>query len=217
MKRFTVRAHLRAPLIRRGYITLDALLMSVLQRGDVSDLLLCEDGLYFASAGMIDGGLSQRAAFVASMRPEHSPHWLATIRPNTHTAGLPQTDQGRMNDLKIGLARQREAGNILSAYTATQTPHIEWYGTGEADAVLAAVRDVPFIGKRRTAGYGEVVRWEVEAGDLDGIVGHFGEPLRPVPVDRWRHGGDFVPMEAAWKAPYWEVRNRTCCYLPAGL
>ena len=75
------------------------------------------------------------------------------------------------------------------------------------------LQDVPFIGKKRTAGYGQVDKWEVVESDLDGIVGYANEPLRPIPVDRWEYGGDWVPMEAAWKAPYWEVRNRTKCYV----
>jgi hypothetical protein len=80
--------------------------------------------------------------------------------------------------------------------------------------VLELVQSVHFIGKRRSAGYGEVLRWETEAGELDGLIGYAGEPLRPVPTDRWTESGDWIPVEAAWKAPYWDVRNRTRCYAP---
>jgi hypothetical protein len=201
---FVLRAHLRSPVIQRGYSTLDALLMAVLGRGDVSDLLRCEDGLYYASAGfpveVIDQAL---AAFVASMRPEHTPGWSQVIQGNT-----------RGGDVQIGLTRQRQGGNVLNAYTAQVARAVEWYATGDLEAVLKAVRDVPFIGKRRSAGYGEVERWETEPGDLDGVVGYLGEPLRPVPTERWTAGGDWIPVEAAWKAPYWEVRNRTRCFVP---
>lgn len=206
---------MRSPIIRRGFATLDALLMATLERGDVSDILWSEEELYFASAGFAaTPGLKQQAAFVASMRPEHSPEWLELIKPNTNTSGLSAQAGSRYNDVKIGLARQREGGNILNGYEATVTPSIEWYGVGDPEAVLAVVRDIPFIGKKRTSGYGEVVEWAVEQGDLDGICGHFGEPLRPIPTARWTHGGDWIPVEAAWKAPYWDVRNRTKCYVP---
>lgn len=204
METFVLRAHLRTPIIRRGFVTLDALLMSTLGRGDVSDLLRCEDDLYCASSGFaVDAVATQRASFVASMRPEHSPHWLEVVKPQT-----------RNGDLQIGLSRQREAGNIVNAYTATVAQAIEWYATGHQQAVLDAVRNIPFIGKRRAAGFGEVVRWEAETGELDGIVGYANEPLRPVPTDRWTEGGDWIPVEAAWKAPYWEVRNRARCFVP---
>lgn len=222
MEKFSLRAYVKTPVIKRGQVTLDALLMAVRGCGDVSDLLQCVDGLYFASAGMSDqSGLFQRASFVASMRPEHTPEWRDVIRPNTKTEGLPpdalQTPGARLNDIMIGVARQRTAGNVLSAYTAHVTAFIEWHAVGHLHQVFEVLQDVPFIGKKRTAGYGEVTHWELGDSDLDGIVGYLGEPLRPVPVDRWEHGGDWIPLEAAWKAPYWEVRNRTKCYVPFAL
>ena len=201
---FILRAHLRTPVIRRGHVTLDALLMSCLSCGDVSHLLLCQDDLYFASSGfMVDAYATQKAAFVASLRPEHSPHWLDVLRPNT-----------KDKDLRIGLARQREGGNIINAYTAIVANAIEWYATGHMQDVLEAVKPAAFIGKRRTSGYGEVVRWEVEVGELDGLVGYANDPLRPVPTERWTLGGEWIPVEAAWKAPYWDVHNRTRCFVP---
>jgi len=201
---FILRAHLRTPIIRRGHVTLDALLMSCLACGDVSDLLMCEDDLYFASSGfVVEAHASQKASFVASMRPEHSLHWLELLRPNT-----------KDGDLKIGLGRQRDAGNIINAYTAIVANAIEWYATGHMQAVLEVVKHIPFIGKRRTSGYGEVDSWEVETGELDGLVGYADDPLRPVPTQRWTHGGEWIPEEAAWKAPYWDVRNRTRCFVP---
>lgn len=217
---FTLRARLRSPIIRRGFVTLDALLMAVLGRGDVSDYLHCEADLYFASAGtMAIWGQPLTASFVASMRAEHTPQWLDVVAPNTKNPdiGFMEGAKGRerFNDLRIGLSRQREGGNVITGYRADVGTEIEWYATGVPEAVLAALRHVPFIGKRRTAGYGEVDQWEVEPGDLDGVSGYLDEPLRPVPVDRWNLGGDWIPVEAAWKAPYWDVRNRTKCYVPS--
>ncbi len=201
---FVLRARLRSPVIQRGYSTLDALLMAVLGRGDVTDLLHCVDGLYHASAGFpVDVIGQSTAAFVASMRPEHTPGWRAVIQPNT-----------RGGDVQIGLTRQREGGNVLNEYKAQVARAVEWYATGNKEAVLEAVQDVAFIGKKRSAGYGEVDRWEAQPGELDGVVGYLGEPLRPVPTERWTAGGDWVPVEAAWKAPYWDVRNRTRCFVP---
>lgn len=193
--------------------------MSVLATGNVTDFLRCEDDLYFASAGITEiTGLEQRAAFVASMRPEHTPEWRDLVRPNTSTDGLPADalplGNPRLNDVVIGVARQRTAGNILSAYVARSTPFIEWHAHGDPEAILNILKDVPFIGKRRTSGYGEVSHWELLPSDLDGISGYLNEPLRPIPVERWTLGGDWIPVEAAWKAPYWEVRNRTKCFVP---
>ena len=220
MKPFVLRAHLKTPLIRQGHLTLDALLMAVLERGDVSDLLHCEDHLYYASAATLAAvPPGVHAAFVASMRPEHTPGWLEVITPNTRNPRLPVPEgaegRAKLNDLKIELARQRGAGNILNAYKAEVSPTVEWYGTGHGEVVLDVLSAVPFIGKRHSAGYGEVVRWEVEPGELDGLSGYLDEPLRPVPVHRWCLGGDWIAVEAAWKAPYWDVSSRAKCFAPA--
>ena len=164
MKSFAIRAKLRVPIILKGYTTLDALLMSILGKGDVSNLLKCMDDLYFASAALPeDLGITQKASFVASMRPEQTPEWRDIIKPNTNTEGLPTNAdlQGskRLNDLKIGLARQREAGNILSSYSARYTPSVEWHAIGIGEAVYDVLKETTFLGKRRTAGYGEEDEW----------------------------------------------------------
>ena len=221
MQPFTLRANLLTPVVIQGHLTLDAILMAVLETGDVSNLIKLEDELYYASAAFLvdPGPYKQRASFVASLRPEHTPDWREIIRPNTKNPDAPPIQnqaesKGGLNDLRIGLARQREAGNIISSYQATAASAVEWYATGDATAVLEVVKDISFIGKRRSSGYGQVAGWEVESGELDGVCGYLNEPLRPVPVDRWSYGGDWVPLEAAWKAPYWDVRNRTKCYAP---
>jgi hypothetical protein len=205
MEMFTLRAYLKTPIIKRGFMTLDALLMSILGKGDVSDLLRCDEGLYFASAGFPVDSVSDkfRASFVASLRPEHTPEWLEVIKTNT-----------RSDDLQIGLARQRDAGNIINSYPTQVATAIEWYATGQMLDVLDIVKDIVAIGKRRVVGYGEVKLWEAELGEIDGLVGFADEPLRPVPTVRWHLSHDFVPVEAAWKAPYWDVRNRTKCFVP---
>jgi hypothetical protein len=204
MEAFTITARLLTPLIRNGYMTLDALLMAELQRGDVGDLIMCVDGLYYASAVVLDGDAGKiTASFVASMRPDRTVEWLNVIAPNT-----------KGNDLAIGDSRAREAGNVINAYDATVASAAVWYATGHKDAVLAALKDVRFIGKRRSAGYGEVSGWEADTGQLDGLVGYGGEPLRPIPVARWTEGGDQIAIDTAWKPPYWEIANRAKCYAP---
>lgn len=208
MECFTLRAYLKTPVIRLGYMTLDALLMAELGRGDVGDLIRCEDGLYHASAAfLVDEVATQKTAFVASMRPERTPEWLDVIQPNsTNTLGF--------KDVGIGERRAREAGNVISSYQARVCAAVEWYATGEREAVLKVLLDVRFIGKRRAAGYGEVARWEAEPGELDGIVGYLSDPLRPIPVTRWPHGGDHIAIDTAWRPAYWEIRNRAKCYAP---
>ena len=203
-ERFTLRAYLRTPIIMRGYLTLDALLMAELVCADVSHLLHCQDGLYFASAAFpVDVIGTQDYAFVASMRPTTmGPVWADSLAPD------------RAKKLSIGESRQREYGNVTNRYQATACKAVEWYATGDADAVFLILRDIAFLGKRRAAGMGEVAQWELAPSELDGIVGYLGEPLRPVPVELWPHGGDWPVIEAAWRPEYWATRNRSACVAP---
>lgn len=205
MNPFLIRAYLRTPVIFNGYMTLDALLMAELQRGDVSDLIKCVDDLYFASAAVLENEAGRiKASFVASMRPQFTPEWLDVIAPNTN----------KNTDVAIGDSRYREAGNVINGYDAKVASAVVWYATGIKGAVLEALRGVKFIGKRRASGYGEVVRWEAEDGELDGLVGYLGDPLRPIPADRWAEGGDQIAIDTAWKPPYWAIENRAKCYAP---
>jgi len=221
LQTFTLRATLKTPVIMRGYLTLDALLMAELVTGDVSQLLKRDAHLYYASAAFLVDPLEekQKASFVASMRPEHHPELRELIAPNTHTPNAPpllhtHRSRGNVNDVAIGRARRKEAGNILNQYVAHAAAAVEWYATGHAEQVLRVVQDIAFIGKKRSAGYGEIDVWQVTPGHLDGLTDDFGEPLRPVPVERWPTSATLTPSEAAWCAPYWDIRNRTKCYTP---
>jgi hypothetical protein len=202
-ERFILRAYLRTPIIMQGYLTLDALLMAKLTCGDVSHLLHCQDDLYYASAAFpVDVIGTQYYSFVASMRPTTmGPVWAESLAPNS------------ANKLSIGESRQREYGNVTNRYLATACKAVEWHATGDASAVHEILRDTAFLGKRRATGMGEVAQWEIEAGELDVIVSYLGEPLRPVPVGFWLHGGDWPVIEAAWRPEYWATRNRCCVRL----
>jgi hypothetical protein len=73
---------------------------------------------------------------------------------------------------------------------------------------------VTFIGKRRGSGFGEVSNWSVLPGDLDGIIGPFDDPLRPVPIDMFDGNKDSLKVDAAWRPAYWLPENRAICYAP---
>ena len=105
----------------RGYLTLDVLSMAQLATGDVSNLLKVDAQLYDASAAFLVDPCeeTQKASFVASLRPEHHPELHELIAPNTHTPNAPpllrtHRVRGKVNDVVIGRARRSEAGNILN-------------------------------------------------------------------------------------------------------
>ena len=205
MNSFTLKATLASSIIMRGHCTLDAVLMSVLNTGDVSNLIKCDRDLYHASSANLIGLIDTTAvSFVGSMMPTtRGQQWAEVITPD------------RAGKISINSKKASMAGAKISRYQAHTCEAIEWYATGNAEQVLEVMQGVIAIGKKRGSGYGQVTSWSVSLEDgLDGLVGVMGEPARPIPIDRWDGEKDFVVMDAAWKPAYWEVGNRAACYAP---
>jgi hypothetical protein len=211
LEKLTVTAHLGAPIILgSGYLTLDALLASLIfeTTGDIDVAhntvpVACSDGLFHASAALLEPFGSNSVSFVANMRATHA------LDPDL----ILKNNRGGVHR-RLGLTRRRDFGAVMNSYTAYDAPEITWYVEGDGDAISNLLADVIFIGKRRGSGFGEVSRWSVDTGDLDGIVGPFGEPLRPVPLDMFKGDKDALKVDAAWRPAYWHPENRAICYAP---
>ena len=176
MERLEVTAKLRTPLIPGGgYLTFDALLGALLfeRCGEVEAAhraipLADTDGLFHASAAIFDPGASRRVSFVANLRADHA------LDPDL----LPKKKSGELYR-KIGRKRRRDFGAVMNAYRAFDTPQVTWYAEGCGEAVERLLKEARFIGKRRASGFGEVLRWSVEPGGYDGVIGPFGGPPAP--------------------------------------
>ena len=204
--RIKVTASMRSPFIRIGYMTLDGLLSAIRfeETGDIEaahhDLPLVKtDGLWHASAAIFEPIDKARVAFIAGFRPGHS------IDPDL----IKKNKRGELHK-----KFDTSLTNVLNAYPMFSAPTITWYAEGDAERIAGMLDPVQFIGKRRSSGFGEVRQWVVEPDDLDGVVGPFGEPLRPVPVQMFKGDKSGPVVDAAWRPAYWDVGNRTACYAP---
>ncbi|MDG2404546.1 MAG: hypothetical protein P8M25_06215 [Paracoccaceae bacterium] len=70
---------------------------------------------------------------------------------------------------------------------------ISWDVVGDIDKIEDLLGDAFFIGKKRTAGYGEVTSWDFKDSETDGFLGANGQPLRPIPAERFK-GDKSLPM-----------------------
>lgn len=197
---------MRSPFIRVGYMTLDGLLAAVRfdETGDIeiahNELpLINTGGLWHASAAIFEPVDKARAAFIAGLRPGHS------IDPDL----IRKNKRGELH-------RKFDTSltNVMNTYPVFTAPAITWYAEGDGERIGQMLESVQFIGKRRASGFGEVKRWVVEPDELDGVVGPFGEPLRPVPLDAFKGDKSGPVVDAAWRPAYWNVENRTACYAP---
>ena len=191
-------------------MTLDALLAAILfdehedlERAHSEIPLRCTNGLWHASAAVYEKQDTGRFAFVANLRAMHD------LDPNL----VAKNAQGKLHR-SLGLTRRRDFGAVLNSYSIFSTPQITWYAEGDASAVERLMSGVHFIGKRRANGFGEIKSFSIEQADLDGLLGNFGEPLRPIPEELFAGDKTSLRADAAWKPAYWHPDNRAICFVP---
>ena len=122
MEQLSITARLEAPIILGGgYLTLDALLASLIfeDSGDIdiahnSVPLACTDGLFHASAALIEPFASNGVSFVANLRAMHA------LDPDL----IMKNRRGKIHK-KIGLTRRRDFGAVMNSYTAFDAPDRE--------------------------------------------------------------------------------------------
>jgi len=210
VERFTIAVELVTPAII-STLTLDGLLGAILfdELQDVDKAhdaipLRCRDGLFHASValpvGMIEVG---KHGLIAGLRAIHD------LDPTL----IKQGKNGQPHR-HIGLTRRSDFGNVMNGYQTVMAQAIQWHAEGDADQVLELLQDVQFIGKRRTAGFGQVRGWQLIETDLDGIADAAGQPLRPVPLPMWHGDPNALRADAAWRPAYWMPQHRAICAVP---
>ncbi len=200
-----VTAAMRSPFICVGYMTLDGLLAAIRfeESGDIDDAhtnlpLVINKGLWHASGAIFEPLDKGRAVFIAGLRPGHS------IDPDL----IKKNKHGQLHK-----KFDSSLTNVMNTYPVITAPEITWYAEGDGEQIQRMLEPVHFIGKRRASGFGEVRQWKVEPDELDGVVGPFGDPLRPVPVDMFNGDKSGPVVEAAWRPAYWNVENRAACFV----
>lgn len=207
MEKIKVTATMKSPFIKVGYMTLDALLAALkfdelknVEQAHQSIPIKQTKGLFHASAAFFEPIDKGKEVFIAALHPEH------TIDPHL----ILKNKKGQ-----IHRKFDNSFTNVLNTYPKITASHITWYAEGNADEIKKLLNPVHFIGKRRASGFGEVEEWNIEANELDGILGNFGEPLRPIPIDLYNGDKSYPVTDAAWRPAYWDILNRTACYAPS--
>lgn len=212
MEKLKISFRLQSPLITNGgYMTLDGLLAALIfeQSGDLEKAhanipLKNTNGLWHGSAAFFEKIDTEKKGFVANLHAGHDLDLdlvLKNKNGNVHKA--------------IGLTRRRDYGAVLNSYRMYTATEITWYATGHREQIQSLLSEVEFIGKRRASGFGQVANLVIEDSDNDGVVGLFGEPLRPVPLEMFSGDKSSLRADAAWRPAYWHPMNRTVCYVPA--
>ena len=211
-KEIKIAATLRTPIILQGYMTFDALLGALLferlqdvDKAHAAIPIQCDDNLFHASAAQLEiidrGGL----AITANLRAQHD------LDPDH----IKRSKDGERLHRSLGLKRRRQFGAVLNKYKTATASSVSWDVVGDVEQIEDLLGGAYFIGKKRTAGFGEVTNWSVtEDNASNGLIGPNGEPLRPIPADRFDGDKTFPIIDTAWKPAYWNPENRAACYAP---
>ena len=206
-KGIKVIASMKSPFLKVGHMTLDGILAAQLfdELHDVDAAhaavpIKQTNGLFHASAAVFEHIDKARQAFIAGLRQVHS------IDPDL----IKKNKRGQLHK-----KFDTSLTNVMNSYPVYAAPEITWYAEGDATEVERLLRPIQFIGKRRASGFGEISGWQIEDGELDGLVGYAGEPLRPVPVEMFAGDKSLPIVDAAWRPAYWNVLNRAACYAPS--
>jgi len=93
---------------------------------------------------------------------------------------------------------------------------LEWVCTGDRGAVLDLLYLVSHIGRKRSAGLGRVVRWNVEECEAWAgfpVLAEGGAALRHLPID-WPELGDHEQRYGCLTYPYWLQSRETLIAAP---
>jgi len=213
MERFTIKVELVTPAII-STLTLDGLLGAILfdtlqdvDKAHAAIPLRCRDGLYHASVALPVGPIERgKHGFIAGLRATHD------LDPDL----IKQGKNGQPHR-HIGLTRRSDFGNVMNGYQTITAQAIQWHAQGDPEQVLELLQEVEFIGKKRTAGFGQVRGWQLIESELDGIADATGQPLRPVPLPMWQGDANAVRADAAWRPAYWLPQHRAICAVPQGV
>lgn len=213
MERFTVKVNMVTPAII-STLTLDGLLGAILfdelqdiDKAHAAIPLRCRDGLYHASAALAVGSIAVgKHGFIAGLRATHD------LDPELIRKGKNGQPHRHM-----GLTRRSDFGNVMNGYPTIAAESIQWHAEGDPEEALELLQEVEFIGKRRTAGFGQVRGWQLIESDLDGVVDKDGQPLRPVPLNMWHGDTNALRADAAWRPAYWLPQHRAICAVPKGV
>jgi len=96
------------------------------------------------------------------------------------------------------------------------TSVITWYCVGNLVAVADLLNDCTGVGKKRSHGYGQITKWEVELCEHDWHLWRNGMLMRPIPLTSIPQDRpvDFSILDWGWRPPAWLHSNKTRCAMP---
>lgn len=146
------------------------------------------------------------ATFPEGMETDRT-HWNRRFDGNVPELG-PHLDFGdRRGSISMASGRYKSYHMPLCLVVA---PVVEWFCLGALDGVMRLLKEITHLGKKRSQGHGEVLRWQVWPAREDWSCWRDGRPMRALPDQV----GDFERGAHAIRPPSWHHARRRACILP---
>ena len=100
-----------------------------------------------------------------------------------------------------------------------ETKRIDWFCVGCKDEIERLLSSCTHLGKKRSQGKGQVLRWQIKLIECDHSLYYENKLMRPLPVElinpnQLRGGVTFDLMQWAYKPPYFLPEHKTICAMP---
>ena len=189
---------LETPVVYTRGTTFDALLWGhVGNEWDEipSDILMKTNGVYHASTLFIDRN-DCTICSASYVRKFGFNEFHDILHPEDRVKHYKRVDdKTRENypdlNLKLDLTIN-PFNNTLDEYPCFKTSAVFFYVTGDIEKITMLLRDLKFIGKKRSGGFGKVklnedgtpqINYQIVSGDFVGVVDKNGMAIRPVPIE----------------------------------
>lgn len=206
MKRFKVEFQVASPVILQGRLYLDAVLLSLgVQAGIPYEVVASElpitqwDGIYRCSQllwdGLPDTIIAKKQMNIWTPR-ELDDHAKTTQK------GFTKSD------------RKKNYKPLMDEYPAMDIPQVFFIvETDNPECLLAAVQNIPALGKWSRKGYGNIAGVAMTSTGDDPWVMADGCPARALPVDLWErmYGGPHALAMENIHPPYWATNQAQLC------
>lgn len=116
---------------------------------------------------------------------------------------------------KWGTSEGAEKNYDLPLYLRL-TSCISWYVVGNEKAIASLLENCKGLGKKRSYGFGQVLRWDVVAVQEDWHLWRDGKLMRPMPVECINNQNGSL-LQWGWRPPAWLHSNQDLCVMPQGL
>jgi len=135
-------------------------------------------------------------------------HWNRRFDGADAQLGKHLTFMGRSEKINVTSGRYKAYHMPMCLIVA---PIAQWFCLGTYDGIAQLLQSVTHLGKKRSQGYGEVLRWTVEACREDYSCWRDGQPMRAVPDQP----GNFTRQYHGIRPPYWHHLRRRFCITPS--